>query len=142
MKGKTFSLYVDGASRGNPGEAGAGVVILDEDGNMVKRLKYYLGVTTNNQAEYKALLLALKEVCSKQYAVGRLKIYSDSELLVRQIKGEYRVKDKGLKPLYQEVMGLLRGLKGYDIIHISREENSVADRLANQAIDAINSKRS
>lgn len=128
-----FTIYVDGASRGNPGEAGAGIVILDENGRVVKSLKGYLGVTTNNQAEYKALLLALKEV--KRLAIERIIIRSDSELVVRQIKGEYRIKDKGIRPLYEEVIGLLKELKGYDIIHIDREENKEADRLANQAID-------
>lgn len=128
-----FTIYVDGASRGNPGEAGAGIVILDEKGRVVKGLKDYLGVTTNNQAEYKALLLALKEV--KGLGAERVIIRSDSELVVRQIKGEYRVKDKGIRPLYAEVIGLLKELKGYDIIHIDREENKEADRLANQAID-------
>jgi ribonuclease HI len=130
---KCLHLYVDGASRGNPGAAGAGAIIKDEKGNVIKRFKRYLGVTTNNVAEYQALILALKGVADMRY--GRVKIFSDSELLVKQINGEYGVKSRGLIPLYTKVCSLLSGLDEYVIIHIDRGDNRDADRIANMAID-------
>ncbi len=126
-------IYVDGASRGNPGEAGAGVLIKNENGNVIKRATRYLGITTNNVAEYKALIHALEIV--RQIGCDRVRIFSDSQLMVRQINGQYTVKSEDLKPLFHEVMSLLKGLKGHDIIHIVRTENKEADKLANRAID-------
>lgn len=128
-----LNLYTDGASRGNPGEAGAGVVILDRVGNVVKELKEYLGNTTNNSAEYRALILGLQEVL--RLGGTKVTIFSDSELMVNQIKGSYNVKNQGLLLLYKEVNELLEKFLKYDINHIRREENRHADRLANEAID-------
>lgn len=130
---RTFSVYVDGASRGNPGLAGAGAVIKDGEGNVVKRLKRSLGITTNNIAEYKALIMGLKG--AKRLGLSRVKIFADSELVVKQLKGEYRVKNEGLKPLHTEARDLARGFEGFTITYISRDKNAEADKLANKAID-------
>ena len=129
-----INIYVDGASRGNPGEAGVGVVISTTDGKVLKETGRYLGKTTNNVAEYQALIIALKE--AKSLGAEAIKIFADSELMVKQIKGEYKVKSAGLLPLYQEAKALLMEFSRYGIIHINREKNTEADRLANQAIDS------
>ncbi|MBI5049078.1 MAG: ribonuclease HI family protein [Deltaproteobacteria bacterium] len=128
------NIYVDGASRGNPGDAGIGVVIATGSGKTLKEIAKYLGKATNNVAEYQALIAALKE--AKSLDVEAIKIFADSELMVKQIKGEYKVKSAGLLPLYKEAKGLLMQFSRYDIIHINRERNTEADRLANQAIDS------
>lgn len=124
---------VDGASRGNPGEAGCGAVIFDETGRLLKELYRYLGQTTNNVAEYEGLLMGLEGAL--RFGGKRLRVESDSELLVRQLNGLYRVKDKKLVRLHQRALALLRRLKAYRIIHVPREHNRLADRLANKAID-------
>ncbi|MFH0800144.1 MAG: ribonuclease HI family protein [Pseudomonadota bacterium] len=127
-------IHSDGAARGNPGPAGAGAVLTDREGKVVGEVCRYLGDSlTNNQAEYRALLLALAEAAGK--GATRVCIYADSELMVKQIRGEYRVKNEGIKPLFQEVMGLLRKIGGYTIEHVPREKNKRADQLANLAID-------
>lgn len=133
---KVFNLYTDGAARGNPGPAGAGWVILGHQGKLISEGEKYLGELTNNQAEYRALLLALSAL-QKQTVVKEihLNLYSDSELLVRQLKGEYKVKNEGLKPLFREVILTLSQFGGYKLQYIPREENTEADRLANEAID-------
>ncbi|MEW6614596.1 MAG: ribonuclease HI family protein [Thermodesulfobacteriota bacterium] len=128
-----FFVFTDGASRGNPGEAGAGAVILDKEGNLIKELKKYLGKNTNNVAEYQALILGLREAL-KLRGTG-VHIFSDSELMVKQLNGAYKVKNKGLIVLYNEVNDLLKKFVWYDIKHIDREKNRHADRLANEAID-------
>jgi ribonuclease HI len=124
---------VDGAARGNPGEAGCGAVILDARGTVSREMCRYLGYATNNVAEYEGLLLGLEEVL--QLGGGKIQIESDSQLLVRQLNGSYRVKDKKLQILWQKARGLLRGFDAYRIIHVPRENNRLADRLANRAID-------
>jgi ribonuclease HI len=126
-------LMVDGAARGNPGEAGCGAVIYDETGTVRQELCSYLGKATNNVAEYEGLLMGLEAVL--RLGGSRLKVQSDSELLVRQLNGLYRVKDEKLKPLYQRAMALLQRFESYRIIHVRREQNQQADRLANRAID-------
>jgi ribonuclease HI len=128
-----FSIHTDGASRGNPGEAGIGVVISDERGKTLKELKSYLGMTTNNVAEYRAVLLAL----GKAFELGadRVTLSLDSELVVRQITGEYKVREAHLKPLHRQALDLLQRFSKYRILHIPREENRRADQLANEAID-------
>lgn len=132
---EAVTIYVDGAARGNPGHAGIGILILSEGGKILKSMGRYLGKTTNNVAEYQALIAALKE--AKTIGVSTIKVFADSELMVKQVKGEYKIKSEGLKPLYKEAITLLMGFKGYDIIHIDREKNFEADRLANQAIDTM-----
>jgi len=124
---------VDGAARGNPGEAGCGAVICDENRKVLKKLCLYLGHATNNVAEYEGLLLGLKEVVRS--GGKRVVVQSDSELLVRQLNGLYRVKNEKLKRLYQRAVGLLHQLEACRIIHVAREHNRMADQLANQAID-------
>lgn len=127
-----YYIYTDGAARGNPGPSGAGIFITDEHGNEVARLHKFLGERTNNVAEYAALYLALSQAKKKHFK--EIVIYSDSELMVRQIRGEYRVKNEGLKKLYRKVMELL-GYFEYRFYHIRREKNKIADQLANLAID-------
>lgn len=127
-------LMVDGASRGNPGEAGCGAVIYDERGKLLDEIHRYLGHTTNNVAEYEGLLMGLEGVL--RLGGKALRVESDSQLLVRQLNGLYRVKDEKLKPLHQKASSLLRQLQAYRIIHVPREQNRVADRLANRAIDS------
>jgi ribonuclease HI len=126
-------LMVDGAARGNPGEAGCGAVICDETGAVRKEVGRYLGYATNNVAEYEALLMGLEALA--QLGGRRVVIQSDSELLVRQLNGQYRVKDEKLKLLYGKALASLRWLDTYRIIHVPREKNRRADRLANRAID-------
>jgi ribonuclease HI len=133
LKGMALHLYTDGASRGNPGEAGAGITILDEQGHELVGTGKYLGKCTNNEAEYRALLLGLDK-CG-EFGQGRLKAHLDSELIVKQILGEYRVKHPNLKPLFKETMQRLSGFVSFSITHVRREKNSRADQLANQAID-------
>ncbi len=129
----TYSLYTDGASRGNPGESGAGIVLKDSEGKTVKKIRKYLGVGTNNQAEYNALLLGLN--LAKKTGAKKLNVHLDSELVVRQIKGEYRVKNSELKLLHQNVLKMFQEFDKINILHIPREMNREADLLANQAID-------
>lgn len=126
-------LMVDGAARGNPGQAGCGAVIYDETGAVREELCRYLGQTTNNVAEYEALLMGLEAV--HRLGVKRVVIRSDSELLVRQLNGRYRVKDEKLRKLYGRAVALLQRLEAYRMIHVPRENNRLADRLANRAID-------
>ena len=133
MKDQAFVLYVDGASRGNPGRAGAGVWMMDGEGKKILEMARYLGYKTNNQAEYLALLLGLKE--AKRLGGGSLRIFTDSELVERQVRGIYRVRDMKLKALHQTVIRKLAGFSSYQIESIPRGQNHVADRLANQAIE-------
>lgn len=130
---KRIIIYCDGAARGNPGPAGAGALILGEDGSVVFELSKYLGETTNNQAEYQALILALEEAMKQD--AEEIQVYSDSELMVRQIKGQYRVKNGGLKELFKIVLRKLQTFKKYNIDYLPREKNALADSLANRAID-------
>lgn len=130
---KTAYLYADGAARGNPGPAGAGYLLKDDEGNVAFEGCRYLGEKTNNQAEYLALTEGL--VKAIEMGVGELLISLDSELIVKQIKGEYRVKNDGIKPLFKRVKELLEKFGSYSIKHIPREKNKDADRLANKAID-------
>jgi ribonuclease HI len=126
-------VMVDGAARGNPGHAGCGVVILDGNGTLVKELSRYLGRTTNNVAEYEGLLMGLEELL--RLRKKRIRVQSDSQLLVRQLNGEYRVRDEKLKPLFERAVRLLRQFDAYRIVHVPREMNRLADRLANKGID-------
>jgi ribonuclease HI len=126
-------LMVDGAARGNPGPAGCGAVICDEKGAVVRELSRYLGHATNNVAEYEALLMGLEALIELKR--NKIVVQSDSQLLVRQLNGEYRVKDEKLKVLYQRAAGLLRQFGSYRIVHVRRELNKAADRLANRGID-------
>ena len=128
-----FSLYTDGASRGNPGEAGAGFVILDGQGEELMAQGRYLGTCTNNAAEYQALILGLKEAA--RLGAGKISIFLDSQLIVRQVLGQYKVKSSDLQPLFAQVKKLLTGFEKYEIRHVPREQNKRADQLANRGID-------
>lgn len=128
-----WTINVDGASRGNPGEAGAGAVIKDPEGQVVKKLKKYLGRTTNNVAEYNAVLIALES--ARDLGLNSIRIFADSELMVKQLNGVYRVKSEDLRPLYDRAMSLIKGFKDCKVAHVYREDNPVADSLANEAID-------
>ena len=128
-----WNLYIDGASRNNPGESGVGIFILKNDKKFLEH-SFYLGIKTNNQAEYLALLLGLTLLKSYLNPEDRIEIISDSELLIKQINGQYAVKNHELKKLYQDVKHLLLNLN-YKAIHVLRQNNKVADKLANKAID-------
>lgn len=126
-------LYTDGACRGNPGHGSAGAVLDDQQGTALQEWGRYLGICTNNIAEYEALILGVREALD--LGVTELDIFLDSELLVKQVKGEYRVKNARLQELFKELQRLLSLLTDYDIRHVPREENKRADRLANAALD-------
>lgn len=126
--------YTDGGSRGNPGPAGYGVQVVDgADGTVMAELHEALGIATNNVAEYRALIAALQWAASN--GVGQLHVRADSELLVKQMKGVYRVKHEGLQPLYREALDLCRRIGRVTFEHVRREQNKQADRLANLAMD-------
>ena len=124
---------IDGGARGNPGESGFGVYVQDDLGREIASLYGYLGHQTNNVAEYAALLAALRYATDQ--GVSRLKIRSDSELLVRQINGQYRVKNPMLRKLHQAALSLMRRCGRVTVEHVRREQNRDADRLANEAMD-------
>jgi ribonuclease HI len=130
----TLRAFTDGASRGNPGEAGIGILVTDEKQDTVLALHAYIGRCTNNVAEYTALETLLER--AGLLDCTRLVIHSDSELMVRQINGQYKVKDRGLKPHHARALHLMKSLPfPCAVTHIPREENREADRLANLGID-------
>ena len=135
---ETLHIHIDGASRGNPGDASFGVHVAREDGSAVAGLYGYLGRATNNFAEYQALLHALR------YALGRgcrrVRVFSDSELVVKQISGAYKVKHPDMIPLHREAKGLLGRFESASLSHVRREQNRDADALANRALDEKASK--
>lgn len=125
--------YIDGGARGNPGPAGYGVRVEDEQGALIEEFHRFIGNSTNNVAEYNGLLAALQY--AREHGHRAVRIKSDSELLVKQMRGEYRVKNPGLQPLYREARAIAAGLDRITYEHVRREENKDADRLANQAMD-------
>jgi ribonuclease HI len=127
------TAHIDGGARGNPGPSGYGVVIHDPSGSKVAELSEYLGHHTNNYAEYQGLLAALRYAV--EHGIKALKVVSDSELMVRQMKGIYKVKNPDLRKLYEEAQQLVRKLDYFEIRHAMREQNVDADRLANEAMD-------
>lgn len=130
-----WTAYVDGASRGNPGPAGIGVAIQNSEGLTVAEIGEPLGRTTNNVAEYKAMIRALEE--ARSLGCNRLQIYTDSELMARQINGLYAVKSRHLYPLYQRVRALMAEFSWVNVAHIYRESNYLADRLSNMGADQV-----
>ncbi|MBL7214478.1 MAG: phosphoribosylglycinamide formyltransferase [Phycisphaerae bacterium] len=130
---KQIIIHTDGGSRGNPGPGGAGFTLEDEKGNQLMARGIYLGETTNNIAEYTAIKEALK--AAEELGAESIKLFSDSELLVRQLNGQYKVKSDNLKDYYIDCMALLGGFKGWQVTHVYREQNSRADALANEAMD-------
>jgi ribonuclease HI len=134
MDAPRHCLFTDGGSRGNPGPAAAGVVLTDANGRIVHSSGHFLGRATNNVAEYRALILGLQE--ARRRDISRLKICSDSELMVQQIKGAYRVKNEHLRPLHGQAMELLSEFEHATVEHIRREGNTLADEMANRAMTA------
>ena len=125
--------HCDGGSRGNPGPAGYGVVLEDESGTRVAELSEFLGVKTNNFAEYSGMLAALSYAL--EHGAAQLRVIADSELMVKQMKGQYRVKSPELQPLYEEAKRRVAKLERFEIQHVLRGKNKGADRLANLAMD-------
>jgi ribonuclease HI len=138
LKPETLHIHIDGASRGNPGQAGFGVSVRDPDGTPRAELYGYLGLASNNVAEYQALLHALR--WARAQGARRVRVFSDSELIVRQVNGQYRVKHPDMVPLHREATALLRQFETATVSHVRREQNRDADRLANRALDEKASK--
>jgi ribonuclease HI len=131
---QSIKANIDGGARGNPGPAAYGVVVRNAKGEILAELAEYLGSQTNNFAEYSGLLAALEYAVREKYA--SLKVLSDSELLVKQMKGQYRVKNPALLELYERARALVRKLEHFSIDHVLREYNREADRLVNQVLDS------
>ncbi len=129
------TLYCDGASRGNPGPASIGFVLYDPYGVVVVELGGIIGETTNNVAEYRALIAGLETALER--GVGRIDVRLDSMLLVKQVTGEYRVKSLHLKPLQRQAVQLMTRFEEASIEHVRRERNTAADALANEALDEV-----
>jgi ribonuclease HI len=126
-------LWTDGAARGNPGPAGIGVMLKSPTGTVLAAEGRSIGHATNNVAEYRALLLGLEKALER--GVRRVEVRADSELLIKQLKSEYRVKNAGLKPLFEQAAAMLRRFETVRLTHVRREHNVEADRLANEGID-------
>lgn len=129
----SFIIHSDGASRGNPGHAGAGAVIFSSKGARVADVCEYLGEMTNNQAEYHALRLALERAV--KLGATDVVIRADSELMIKQLRGEYKVKNEGIRPIFRAISAMLSKFASWKAEHVRRENNKEADRLANEAID-------
>ena len=129
----TYKMFSDGASRGNPGPSGIGAVIFDDKGKVVHEIAEYIGETTNNVAEYEALLAGLAYCVKKK--IEPIEVYADSQLLIRQLTGQYRVKHPNIIPLFQKAKEYLKFVKCEGFYHVPREENKHADRLSNDGID-------
>jgi ribonuclease HI len=135
-----YRANIDGGSRGNPGPASYGVVIRDPRGQVVAKLKKYIGRSTNNVAEYYGLIAALDY--AQQHSIRALRVESDSELLVRQMRGQYKVKSPELRPLYERAHKMAQAFDSFKIEHVYREQNAEADALANEALDETSGKPS
>ncbi|HET9981501.1 MAG TPA: ribonuclease HI family protein [Ktedonobacterales bacterium] len=131
--GERLRLRTDGASRGNPGPAAAGVVVESDEGETLYSIGVYLGEMPNNQAEYRALIMGLRAVA--EFQPSAVDVFMDSELVVRQMTGAYRVRDAILQQLYREAKALVQALPRVTFTHVRRAENALADQLANQALD-------
>ena len=127
------TLFADGGSRGNPGRAASAAVLIAEDGAVLREIGQYLGIATNNVAEWTALLDGLS--AAKELGIDRLAVRLDSELVVRQLNGQYRVKHENLRPLYAKAKALLSQFKDVDVRHVRRHENKLADALVNRILD-------
>ncbi len=129
----THKLFTDGGARGNPGPGGIGVVIKDSQDSVIFEMSKYIGNSTNNEAEYKALIEGLKQAVEKN--ITDIECYTDSELMCKQILGEYKVKQEHLQILYNEVKSYEKNFIKFSIQHIRREKNKRADKLVNEALD-------
>ena len=127
------TVNIDGGARGNPGPAGYGAIFKDASGKKISELSRFLGIQTNNFAEYSGLIAAVEHALNRGYKA--LRVFSDSELLVRQITGVYKVKSPELRPLYEQARSAIRKLDSFRIEHVRREFNREADKLANRAMD-------
>jgi ribonuclease HI len=127
-------VNVDGGARGNPGPAAIAAVVATPDGEVLEQRGERIGRATNNVAEYRALLLGLER--ARELGAAEVEVIGDSELVVRQVKGEYKVKDSGLKPLHQQARQALRDFDAWSIRHVRREDNEAADLLVNETLDA------
>ena len=130
---KKLLVYVDGGARGNPGPAGIGVVLQSADGRIVKEFKKYIGIATNNVAEYNAVVYGLQEALIEK--ADEIELRVDSELVARQLKGEYKVKSPHIRPLFEQALHIIKGFNSFVVKQIPREENKEADKLVNQAIN-------
>ncbi len=133
-----LSIHTDGGSRGNPGHAGYGFVILDSQNNIVHKGSQYLGIKTNNEAEYQGLLAALTwlKTFSSSTQITKVTVYMDSQLIVRQVQGFYKVKADNLRPIFSQVQSLLSSFSfPVNFSHVTRDKNTLADKLANLAMD-------
>jgi ribonuclease HI len=135
LSNKILSINTDGAARGNPGPAAIGAVIKDERGQIVDTISRSIGKATNNQAEYRAIIAAMERAI--KLGARQVKIFSDSELAVKQINGSYRVKNASLRELYEKVVKLAGSLESFSISHVRRAKSAAADSLANQALDRL-----
>ena len=138
LRAAAFQANIDGGSRGNPGPASYGVVVRNERGEIVAKLKKYIGRMTNNVAEYYGLIAALDY--AQSHGVRALRVESDSELLVRQMRGHYKVKSPDLRPLFERAKKMSQTFESFRIDHVYREQNSEADALANEALDETSGK--
>lgn len=129
------TVNVDGGARGNPGPAAIGVVLRDESGALLDEVGESIGEATNNVAEYKALLRGIE--LAGEHGADELRLIGDSELVVRQVEGRYKVKNAGIKPLHAEVKRALSSFDSWSIAHVRRAENADADRLVNEALDGV-----
>jgi ribonuclease HI len=133
-----YRINIDGGSRGNPGPAAYGVIIRDGSGEVVARLKKYIGRMTNNVAEYYGLIAALDY--AESHKVKTIRVESDSELLVKQMRGQYKVKSEDLRPLFERALKMSKAFESFRIEHVYREQNREADALANEALDETEAK--
>lgn len=134
VSSKSAIVFADGGSRGNPGPSGAGALVKEADGGTIGEVTRFLGVNTNNYAEYTSLIIGLEKAL--ELGVNEVEVRMDSELIVKQMLGQYRVKNKNLKPLYETAKGLAGRFSQFRIVHIERALNKEADKLANQAMDS------
>lgn len=130
---KKLVIFTDGGARGNPGPSGIGAVLKDEAGIIVAEISEYIGETTNNQAEYRAVIAAIE--MAKNLGASELDFFLDSELVVKQLNREYKVRDKDLAPLFMKIYNAMMGFKKVTFKHVRREFNAEADRLVNEALD-------
>lgn len=136
---KKFIIYTDGGARGNPGPGGIGVVIYDQAKKIVGEYSEYIGVATNNQAEYQAVILALTK--AKALGASEIDFFLDSELVVSQLNGDYKVKDRALGSLFVKIWNLAQNFRKISYYHVPREKNRAADKLVNEALDEAGEKR-
>ncbi|HZP26798.1 MAG TPA: ribonuclease HI family protein [Dehalococcoidia bacterium] len=136
MRDRTWTVYADGASRGNPGRAAIGSAVYDESGRLVEEISQAIGFATNNVAEYRSAIAGLE--AARRRGAGAVELRMDSELVVRQLQGRYRVRHPNLRPLWTQLTSLAGAFPSFRVRHVPREMNKVADALANRALDGAN----